>query len=331
MSLSVVIPALNEAEAIAETVRKVRQTLTDAGETDFEIIVVDDGSTDGTGQIALAEDARVIRHIHNLGYGFSLKDGVRAARYNAIAITDADGTYPIQDLPKLLAHYRDGYHMVVGQRTGKEYEESVVKAPMRMLLRWLVEFTSSRKIPDINSGLRIFNRDFALQFEDRLCDTFSYTTSLTLAFIMNSRFVTYVPIDYYPRIGPTKVRLFKDSLKTLQYISEAAVFYNPVRIFGAMSLLLVVFSMLLLAANIFIRSNGMFLLSVGSILVSMVIFAMGLLAVVLTKILGRSAGAAAPLSGVVELAPTSKATRTVTTGERRTTGPESPAKRATAD
>ncbi len=189
--LSVVIPALNEAEAIAETVAVVQRCLSEAG-IEFELIVIDDGSTDRTGDIAAAAGARVIRHLYNLGYGRSLKDGIIAAKYEHIAITDADGTYPFDEMPSLFAEYTQGFDMVVGARRGKAYEESMVKKSLRGVLKFLVEFTAARKIPDINSGMRIFHRDKAIRYFERLCDTFSFTTSLTLAFIMNGHYVSYV-------------------------------------------------------------------------------------------------------------------------------------------
>ena len=283
--LSIVIPALNEEDAIAATVRNVRETLAAANLSGFEIIVVDDGSIDRTGELAKSEGARVVRHVHNLGYGRSLKDGIEAAQHPAIAITDADGTYPIKDIPRLFALYQQGYHMVVGTRTGKYYRESAVKSPLRWCLKHLVQYTASRKIPDINSGLRIFSRDHARAYFDRLCDTFSFTTSLTLAFMMNGLYVTYVPIDYYKRIGRTKVRLLSDSLRTVQYISEAAVYYNPLRIFMLLSTFLVAVSLLLIVMNLFVDSLAFFYIAVGCVILSIQVFTTGLIATLLKQIL----------------------------------------------
>lgn len=285
MSVSVIIPALNEANAIQATIEQAQSVLEGAGEERFEIVVVDDGSSDDTGVLAEKAGAKVIRHLHNMGYGRSLKDGIRAAANETIVITDADGTYPISEVPKLLAKFREGYDMVVGQRTGDEYKESVFKAPLREILRKIVEFTSSRKIPDINSGLRIFRKSLALNFEDRLCDTFSYTTSITLAFMMNGKFVTYMPIDYFERVGVSKVRLFSDSLRTLQYVSEAAVYYNPLRIFSALAAVLIASGLLVFLSNFFVQSLGLFLISIGCFLLSIVVFSLGLLGVLLKKIL----------------------------------------------
>jgi glycosyltransferase involved in cell wall biosynthesis len=282
--LSVVIPAFDEEDAIGQTVRTVRETLAASDVTAFEIIVIDDGSADRTQEIAAAEGACVIRHVHNLGYGRSLKDGI-AARYPAIVITDADGTYPIKDIPRLFALYRQGYHMVVGSRTGENYRQSVIKSPLRWILQHLVEYTASRKIPDINSGLRIFSRDHAREYHDRLCDTFSFTTSLTLAFMMNGLYVAYVPIEYYKRIGKTKVRLLSDSLRTLQYIAEAAVYYNPLRVFMLLSASLIGAAAVLIAANFFLHTLALFYIAVGCVIVSIQTFASGLIATLLKQIL----------------------------------------------
>lgn len=283
--LSVVIPALNECNAIADTVQQVRRVLAEASIEPAEVIVVDDGSRDGTGALAEAAGAVVIRHPHNVGYGRSLKDGILSARYGTIAITDADGTYPIKDLPALFALKQAGYDMVVGARTGPHYRESMVKFPLRWVLRLIVEWTAGRRIPDINSGLRVFSRDLTIGYFGRLCDTFSFTTSLTLAFMMSSKFVAYLPIEYYRRIGPTRVRLFRDSLKTLQFIVEAAVYYNPVKIFFLFSFLCLATAGLSLAIGLITHLASLFMLGVGSILAAIIVLSLGLVCALLKQIM----------------------------------------------
>lgn len=285
--ISVVIPALNEADAIHETVTRVRTTLQDAGLVPFEVIVVDDGSNDGTGRIAEEAGARVVRHPHNIGYGGSLKDGVRQATYDTIAMTDADGTYPVDELPTLYARFQEGYDMVVGARTGEHYWESPLKAPLRFLLKKLVEFTASRQIADINSGLRIFRRDKALPFFDKLCDTFSFSTSLTLAFMMTSKFVGYVDIPYHERVGETKVRLFRDSLRTMQYIVEAAVFFNPLKIFVLMSFLCLSGAVVSLVLALLIHLAIFYYVGLGLVLIAVLTFTQGMLAVLLKQIMAK--------------------------------------------
>jgi glycosyltransferase involved in cell wall biosynthesis len=285
--ISVVIPALNERDEIAGTVNRVREILSAYGEA-YEVVVVDDGSNDETGARAEQAGARVLRHPHNVGYGRSLKDGIRAAQYETIVITDADGTYPIDAIPQLLERYADGYDMIVGARSGKYYRESLFKMPLRRLLRWIVEFTAGRAIPDINSGLRVFKRSTVMEYYDHLCDTFSFTTSMTLAYMMTGKFVAYVPIGYNMRVGRSKVKLFRDSMKTLQYVVEAAIYYNPLKMFVLMSGLVIAASLLSFVLALAARLNVFFFVGVGGIISSVIIFSLGLLAVLLRQIMVKS-------------------------------------------
>jgi glycosyltransferase involved in cell wall biosynthesis len=286
--ISVVIPALNEQDEIGRTVTRVREVLSTAGIGAYEVVIVDDGSRDETGARAEQAGARVLRHPHNVGYGRSLKDGIRAARYDTIIINDADGTYPIDAIPDLLARYGEGYDMVVGARSGEHYRESLIKMPLRRLLRFIVEFTAGRSIPDINSGLRVFRRSTALEYFDHLCDTFSFTTSMTLAYMMTGKFVAYVPIEYNKRVGKSKVRLLRDSMKTLQYIVEAAIYYNPLKMFALMACIVLASSLVSFALALIAKLNVFFYVGVGGIISSVIVFSLGLLAVLLRQIMVKS-------------------------------------------
>jgi glycosyltransferase involved in cell wall biosynthesis len=280
--ISVIIPAKDEEQSVADTVLQVQRTL---AEIEHEVIVVDDGSHDATADCAKSAGARVISHPHNLGYGAALKTGIRAARYDTIVITDADGTYPNDQIPVLLKEYEKGFDMVVGARLGQHYRESILKNPLRMILKFLVEYTAGRKVPDVNSGLRIFSRQKAIPYFSHLCNTFSFTTSLTLAHMMNSSFVGYVPIPYYKRAGKTKVRLLRDSLRTLQYIIEAIIYYNPIKIFILISAFLGAASIVALVLVIFTKLAVLYFLGIGGILMSILVFCLGLIAVLLQKIM----------------------------------------------
>ena len=281
---SVVIPAYNEEHAIAETVQACQRELPKTGQP-YETLVVDDGSSDKTAEVAVAAGARVIRHLNNLGYGRSLKDGIKAATYDTIVITDADGTYPIDQIPSLVQIYREGFNMVVGAREGKNYSESIKKGALRFILKHLVEFTAGRKIPDINSGLRIFSRREAVPYFSYLGDTFSFTTSITLAYMMNGMFIKYIPIKYEKRAGRTKVRLFRDSLRTLQCIVEAILFFNPLKIFIVFCGVMLVLSAICFAEDLLFGHFVAFLLGVGCILLSFLMFGMGLVSVQLRQIM----------------------------------------------
>jgi polyisoprenyl-phosphate glycosyltransferase len=292
--ISIVIPALNEAGGIAGTIGALCEMLEGAGIADAEIVVVDDGSSDDTGAIALSAGASVVRHPHNVGYGQSLKTGILAARHDSIVIIDADLTYPAAAIPRLLARFEQGFDMVVGARTGHHYEGGAFKGPLRQVLKFVVEFSAGRSIPDANSGLRVFNRKTVTPYLPHLCNTFSFTTSLTLAYMMTGRFVDYLPIDYHARVGRTKVRLFMDSLRTLQYIVQAIIYYSPLKLFLLLTLLTI-----LLAVGGFLGSaltglNAFYYLGIGGLLVSILVFALGLLADLLRQILVRTGAQPAP-------------------------------------
>jgi glycosyltransferase involved in cell wall biosynthesis len=241
--LTVVVPAYNEQDAIIDTIAQIRAMLDAAGWSHGEIVVVDDGSTDATGARAQEAGARVIRHPANAGYGHSLKDGIRAAQNDLIAITDADGTYPIERIPELVRHVEAGFDMAVGAREGDAYRESAIKHPLRLLLKFLVEFTAGQKVPDPNSGLRVFRRSAIMEHFPALSQGFSFTTSATLAYMSTGRFVRYVPIPYAKRIGATKVRLLKDSLRTLQFIVQAILFHNPLKLYLCIALVALAFAL----------------------------------------------------------------------------------------
>lgn len=283
--ISVVIPAYNEADAIASTIESVREVLAKSAMADAEIVVVDDGSDDGTGGLATAAGARVVRNPHNIGYGASLKRGIAAAAHDVIVITDADMTYPIEEIPTLVTVYREGFDMVVGARTGPEYRGSLIKSPLRAFLKWLVELAAGRNIPDINSGFRVFSRATSMSYFNHLCDTFSFTTSMTLAYMMNSRFVAYRPIPYYPRRGKSKVRLFRDSLRTLQYILEAVIYFDPLKIYLLVAGLFLSMSGFSFLASIFTKLTVFYILGIGGIFLAGIVISIGMLAVLLKQIM----------------------------------------------
>ena len=276
--ISIVIPAFNECKSIQFTIKNLNRVLTDSKLTPFEIIVVDDGSSDNTGQISIESGAKVIRHPHNIGYGAALKSGILSASYDTIVITDSDGTYPIDEIPNLHVKYLEGYDMVVGARQDIVYKGSYIKWPLRIILKFLVEWTAGRKIPDINSGLRIFSKKLIVTYFSRLCNTFSFTTSATLAYMMTERFVTYVPINYNTRIGVSHVKLWRDSLRTLQFIIQAATYYNPLKIFLLLSGICIIGSLISLSIGVLLHIATGFVMSVMLISCSILIFSIGLLA-----------------------------------------------------
>lgn len=237
MKISVLIPAFDEARSIENTIARVARALGASG-IDYETIVIDDGSGDETAALAEAAGVRVLRHPSNAGYGRALKTGLRAASGDWVAIVDADGTYPVEDLPRLLES-TPRFDMVVGARRGAHYRGSLFKWLGRQALERMVHFVAGVRVPDVNSGMRIFRKGIALANITRIGNGFSFTTTLTLAMLLEGHFVHYVPIEYAPRIGRSKVRMSRDTLRMLQILVMAINWYNPLKLFLLLAYLLV--------------------------------------------------------------------------------------------
>jgi glycosyltransferase involved in cell wall biosynthesis len=234
-AVSVIIPAFNEGAYVARQVREVTDVLAASGWT-FELIVVDDGSTDDTGAAALAEGARVLRNRRNRGYGASLKRGITAAQYPWILIIDADGTYPPSSIPELLAH-ADANDMVVGARVTATRHIPLIRRPAKWFLTRLASYLAERDLPDLNSGLRLIRRDLVDAYRHLLPSGFSFTTTITLAATCDDHEVTYVPIDYHARVGKSKIRP-GHAFDFLLLVLRITVFFNPLRVFVPLGILM---------------------------------------------------------------------------------------------
>ena len=267
MNVSVVLPALNEEGAIGPVLRSIRQQ-----GPSWEIIVVDDGSTDRTAAIAQEAGAIVIRHALTLGAGRSVKDGIDHAAHETIVMMDADATYPAESIPVLVAKLQEGYDLVVGMRRGKEYWGSPAKMVARTVFRLIAEFATGKLIPDINSGMRAFRKSSIREYFPHLCEGFSLPTTMTLAYFFTGRQVAYMPIPYHKRIGRSKVKIIRDSLRTLQYITESIAYFNPLKLFLMIALFVLFIAAL---AGWWLMNLALFFIG---LFVAVLIFALGLLA-----------------------------------------------------
>ena len=247
-AISVIIPAYNEEATIGKVLTDLKVVLSKTGLV-FEIIVVNDGSTDRTGEIVRETGVTLLEQNCNRGYGASLKDGINAARFERILITDGDGTYPVEAIPSLLRE-ADKYEMVVGARTGEKVAIPLHRRFPKWLLKKLADYLSGIKIPDLNSGLRVFKKSTALKFFHILPAGFSFTTTITLAFLNNGYSVKYFSIDYHSRRGQSKFRPIQDTFHLISLIIRTSLYFNPLKIFAPFSLLL-----FLLAGAIFIYSK----------------------------------------------------------------------------
>jgi glycosyltransferase involved in cell wall biosynthesis len=226
--LSLVMPAYDEEEGIEDAIASAQAVL--AGlDAETEILVVDDGSTDRTAELAEKAGARVISLPENCGYGAAIKAGIEVARHDKIAITDADGTYPADALPALLAR-ADRYDMVVGSRQGANVAIPWARRPAKWFLNRLASYLAGRHIPDLNSGLRVMDRGLLERYEHILPQGFSLTTTITLAALCNGHLVYYHPIDYYERSGRSKIRP-RHALDFLLLVLRTVVYFNPLKVF----------------------------------------------------------------------------------------------------
>lgn len=263
---SIVIPAFEEAAAIGEVVAALR-----AAATWHEIIVVDDGSRDGTAARAQAAGARVIRHPYNKGNGASVKSGIRAATGDYILILDADGQHPPADALRLVSRL-DTYDLSVGARLGRTHA-SVARRVGNALLNALATFLTERPIPDLTSGFRAARRECLVEFLHLLPNGFSTPTTTTLAFIKAGYSVTFEPIEAAPRQGVSKIRLGSDGFRFFLILLKVITIFSPLRIFVPISVASFLFGAAYAAWTIATQShvtNSSVLLILMSVLILLV-------------------------------------------------------------
>lgn len=222
--VSVIIPSFNEAAVVADVIAGLQ-----AAAVWREIIVVDDGSSDGTGDRARAAGATVVRHPYNKGNGAAVKSGIRAASGEYVLIIDADGQHPPADALRLVARLGE-YDLVVGARTGATQAGSTRRAGNALLNR-LAGYLTQRDIPDLTSGFRAARRDHLVEFLHLLPNGFSTPTTTTLAFLKAGYNVAFEPIEARPRVGVSKIRLSTDGPKFLLIVLRVMTIFSPFRIF----------------------------------------------------------------------------------------------------
>ncbi|MDI6832116.1 MAG: glycosyltransferase family 2 protein [Actinomycetota bacterium] len=237
VKVSLVLPAYNEEEALEGDLHAAVEAL-QATDWEWEIIVVDDGSTDGTAEIAASfPEVRLIRHPYNMGGGAARSTGIRHATGEVVVISDGDGTYPMRDIPRLVEAL-DDCEMVVGARTKEAGTLKFLRVPTKFLIRKLAEFISGARIPDLNSGMRAMRRETALPYLHMLPNGHSWVSTITLAFLTNSHPVKYVPIDYYPRKGKSTFHPVRDTGNYLMTIFRTITWFSPLKIFLPLAMLL---------------------------------------------------------------------------------------------
>jgi polyisoprenyl-phosphate glycosyltransferase len=235
--VSVVLPVYNEKGHLREEIQRIRVAL-DASSYTYEIIVVDDASNDGSElELPNIQGIKLIRHRENQGSGGARRTGTTAARGRVVVWTDVDMTYPNDIIPELVREM-DGYDHIVGARRTEEGTHKLIRMPAKWLIRKLASYLSDTDIKDLNSGLRAFRRDVAMQYVHQLPKGFSCVTTLTMSFLGNGYRLKFYPIDYFPRAGRSKFHWLKDTRRYILQVIRMTLSYNPLKVFLPLGLTL---------------------------------------------------------------------------------------------
>mgnify|MGYP002525033916 CR=1 FL=1 len=223
--ISIVLPAKNEAPQIRNLIKKLKSKFPDA-----EILVVNDGSTDQTAEIAEQEGARVITHPYSMGNGAAIKTGARNATNNIIVFMDADGQHNPDDIPALLNKLSEGYDMVVGARQANS-QANIHRRLANYIYNRLASFMTGYRIEDLTSGFRAVKTNKFRKFLYLLPNGFSYPTTSTMAFFRSGFPVAYIPIKAIQRQGKSHIKLFKDGIRFFIIILRVGSLFSPMRLF----------------------------------------------------------------------------------------------------
>jgi len=224
-NFSIILPALNERETLSLQIDRIREL------SSFnEIIVVDDGSSDGTGSVPKQTSLRVISNPYNIGNGAAIKTGIRAAKGEILVFMDADGQHDPEDIPELLAHM-DAYDMVVGARTDRQHS-SLGRRLMNAAYNRLASYVTGFPIKDLTSGFRAVRAELARDMLPMLPNGYSWPTTMTLVLLRSGFSVKYVPINVRPRQhGRSRIRPVRDGIRFFMIILKICTLYSPLRIF----------------------------------------------------------------------------------------------------
>jgi len=270
--ISIIMPAYNEASAIGEVLDRLIPT---ANENRWEVIVVDDGSNDGTGKIAEEHGAKVLTHPSNRGYGASLSTGVRATDADVVVFIDSDGQQDQNDIPRLLEHIGQ-YDMVAGART-KDSHIDLHRRPGKKILKWFADYLAKEKIPDINSGFRAFRRDVLLRYLHLMPKGFSFSTTSTFAMLKGDHQIEWIPIKTTRRIGTSTVKQLKHGPETMMLMLRLTVLFDPLRVFLPVSGILILLAAFMTSINFILYRRAVPASAVFLSISAVIVFMLGLL------------------------------------------------------
>lgn len=269
-TFSIIIPVFNEEQAIARVVKDLLRNF-----PEFEIIIVNDGSTDATGKIINELPVITVHHPHNKGYGASLKTGINIATNDNLIFYDGDGQHKVEEIPMLLEKIEQS-EMVIGKRTINRHRP-LLRRPGMLVLKWVAQILTGQKIPDLNSGFRAVKKSIIKKYIHLLPQGFSASTTMTLVFISRGYNVTYIPIKGEKRVGKSTVSIFKDGFNTTLLILRMIALVNPLKIFLPSSIILLITGILWSIPYLF-KGQGLTVASLFLLSTSIITFFIGILA-----------------------------------------------------
>jgi polyisoprenyl-phosphate glycosyltransferase len=288
VDVTVVLPCFNERGHILEEIERIDAALAASAHT-YELLVVDDGSSDGSVDLLRPLDnIRLIVLPRNRGSGYARKIGTRAARGRIVVWTDADMTYPNDEIPALVDTLEQGgFDQVVGARTSEEGTHKLLRVPAKWSIRMLAQYLTQTRIPDLNSGFRAFRRDVALPYLHLLPQGFSCVTTITMAFLSNGHTVEYTSIPYAKRAGTSKFHWREDTARYVLQVVRMVMTFNPLRVFMPIGLVLMAMALGKLGYDVVtkdwrITSNAIIL-----VIVAGQVIAIGLLADLIVRMTSR--------------------------------------------
>lgn len=273
IEISIILPAFQEEQGIPPLLMQIGAVMAKLRRP-YEILVVDDGSIDGTAARAREAGARVISHPYNIGNGAAVKTGIREARGRVIVMMDADGQHEPSDIPRLIEHL-GSHDMVVGART-RESETSLHRDLANKVYNWFASYICNRKIEDLTSGFRAIKADAARAFLYLLPNTYSYPTTLTLAIVRSGRSLKYIPVRTVRRVGRSKIRLIRDGTRFFLIILKIATLFSPMKVFLPVSALMFLTGLFYGLMRIFLMGDRYGPTSAMLMTMAVVVFMVGL-------------------------------------------------------
>lgn len=271
-NITIVLPAYDEEMAVGDVVRDLKAEL-----PEVTLLVVDDGSSDNTAAVAKAAGATVYSHPQNRGYGGTWKTGLKEAKTQFVMFYDADGQFTAQFARKLIEQWQCSKPALISGARTKSSHVELVRRPGKMVLSFFSRVLVGQRIPDLNCGLRIYNRIQLLSYAELLPNGFSASATSLVLYLKQNLSVEFMPVETRKRVGKSSVSMLKDGFNVLLLITRLVALYDPIRLFLIPSLGLAVFGVIYSALIIALQGLGLPVLGAVTLLAALTLFFMGII------------------------------------------------------